>query len=40
VAPESVNDVKQLFSQQGLEEFTEPVGVLIKAGAKRIVVTA
>lgn len=39
VAPEGVADVQELFKQQGLHEHTQPIGTLVKSGAKPIVVT-
>jgi len=38
-APESVVNVKNLFNEHGLHEHIEPIGTLVKAGEKRIVVT-
>jgi selenide,water dikinase len=39
VAPEGIAEVQHLFRQNGLDEHTEPIGTLLEAGEKRIVIT-
>ena len=39
VAPEGVAAVRKLFKENGLQEYTEAIGTLVKAGEKRVIVT-
>ncbi|HUQ97613.1 MAG TPA: selenide, water dikinase SelD [Chitinophagaceae bacterium] len=38
VAPEGIAEIQELFRENGLEEYTTPIGTLVEAGDKRIVV--
>lgn len=40
VAPEGVAEIQNLFRENGLQDFTEPIGVLTEKGEKTIVVSA